>query len=59
MFPLYRELGIPFDIAYGLSAWSAWIINLGLFFGWQYRRAIGQFFGGTRQAAKQEQLQDI
>jgi hypothetical protein len=36
--PIWIGFGFPFKEAYSLSAWSAWSVNLTLFFAWQYRR---------------------
>ncbi len=36
--PIWISVGFPFKIAYSLSPWTAWTVNLALFFLWQYRR---------------------
>ena len=40
MLPVWIGTGQPFKVAYSLSAWSAWPINLSLFFAWQYRAKL-------------------
>ena len=44
VFPLYRQMGIPFETAYAIAGWSSWMINLGVFFAWQNQRKFRTLF---------------
>lgn len=51
--PIWIGFGFPFKEAYSLSAWSAWSVNLMLFFAWQYRRKwLGALGIGAKPRAR-------
>jgi len=43
VFPMFRQLGYSFEIAYALVGWSSWMINLGALSAWHYRHRVQQF----------------
>jgi len=48
--PFWISLGFPFKSAYSLSPWTAFSLNLALFFTYQYRLKIRSFLGMGRKS---------
>jgi hypothetical protein len=49
--PIWISMGFEWKIAYSLSAYSGWTVNLSLYFLWKNRRSIRAALGGARATA--------
>jgi predicted membrane protein DUF2306 len=50
--PIWITIGFDWKIAYSLSSFSGFTVNLTAFFLWQYRRKIGALFANKNQTDK-------